>query len=224
MRLRNKLLPRWYDLGQLLLQEQLYKMFRRFLRIQRTMRSSLDSMPIRFGLEYQQWMHSNFKHLPNWSLLQWCKVHSLSILWKRKSLEWYSQSMRLPTKLFLEWRTMYQMRHWPALCNWRLLLPIRNFLWRNSMFSQNKWQMHRYSKFKLERNSLRLLPRFLNQRWLMFLWRYSHWRLLRTMRLQTKLSLDQRHLPMQQRLRQLKWCLHSENCCQCLMQCWYFLR
>jgi hypothetical protein len=44
------------------------------------------------------------------------------------------------------------------------------------------------------------------------------------MRLQTKLSLDQRHLPMQQRLRQLKWCLHSENCCQCLMQCWYFLR
>lgn len=137
MRLRYQLLPRRYDLGELLLQEQLNQMFRRHLRIQRNMRSSLQQMPIRTRLEQHQRMYPNQQHLPNRILLQRLEMYPIRFMRKRKSLERYSQSMRLPIRIILKWSFMCQMCHWTTLCQRRMLLPRRNLLRWNPMCRQD---------------------------------------------------------------------------------------
>ncbi len=223
MYLRDQFLPSWYDLVKPLLQEQLIKMFRRFIWIQRSMYPSFNKVPIRFGLERNKRLHPNIKHLPRWILFQWCKMYPISILWKWKSLEWYSQPMCLSSRWILERCWMHQMRYWPALCQWRLLLSGWNILRWRSMRSKNRRQVHRYSKLQLERYPLCLFPRILNHRQFVLLWWYRHGRLLWKMRRKTQLCLHQWNLPMQQRLCKPKWCVYLDNRSQCWMQCRNFL-
>lgn len=175
MCLHHQLLPCWYDLGQLPMQEQLNQMQWRYLRIQQHLHHPFKQMPIRFGLEQQQRLHTNQQRLPIRIILQRSQVRPIHFMRQRKSLERYSQSMRLPTRHILQRCLLRSMRHWSTLCQWRLLLPRRNFLRWNSMRCQICRQMHQHPQLELERNSLCLFPRILNQRRFMFLQWSDHW-------------------------------------------------
>lgn len=87
MCLHHKLLPRWYDLGKLPMQEQLNQMHWRYLRIQQHLHHPFKQMPIRFGLEQQQRLHTNQQRLPIRIILQRSQVRPIHFMRQRKSLE-----------------------------------------------------------------------------------------------------------------------------------------